>query len=520
MTEFLSIFSQIPVLGWVGMASALLMLAFIWWRHAHEAAFFDFLVSFPIPLFGHIGKLKRLKGNTTNLNSPSGWREGMPTQEHELCSAYYDKISGIFSEREFNNALVYLSVTGQASVRPLGFGIVAVLFVLTMGEAIGTGFFISPYVSQHITSNQAIYVAMALAFVLAITLLALTHMAGKTFFERKTFREILGQLDSEAIPEGYRHGDSMAYGTTHDQRADHGRSQAVRFFARLEKQKYRGTLSWTIGITLTLLVIMGTVFGGRYYEINEKTTLEAQTIKNEGLDGGGSAMFPGMTELPQSVMDAQAETRERAAEEVVASRFGQGMMAAILLAMFYLIVQVVGFAVSMTHAFFQNGSKAFKDTRGCTTYEEYLATYLTPFVTRAQSRLDELRARYARVNENYSHGAPIISFVEYYHLRKADHHNAPQAAQELRAREQQRVAAPAPAVETTLPPAGAAAADLHALAREIRALPDRDARQARLVGILAALDADQQTHLRSIMASMKDEDERKKLAMSQFDDLI
>ena len=525
MSALLSFFSQVPVIGWVSLVSALLFIAFIWWSRANEAAFFDFLMNFPIRLFGYIGRVKQLKANTTNLNSRDSWRNGMPTQERELCSAYIDKMGVISSERQFNNAVEYLGVTGQASVRPLSIGIWIVLFILTLGEAIGTGFFIAPYVSQHITSSQALPVAMALAIVLAIMLLGLTHMAGITFFERKTIREILGQIDGEASPEGYRNGEDIIYGSNHDQLADRGRTQAVRFYSRLNAKKYRGTLSWTITATILLLAVVVTVFGGRYYELGEKSTNEVQAVNME--QGTGSDPFSSMmpSDLPKNVLDAQAETRGKIAEEVASSRFGQGMMAAILLAMFYLIVQAVGFAATVTHSFFQSGSKAYKDSRGCSTYEEYIGKYFTPFATRAQSRLDELRAQYARVNEKYGSIVPTISFVEYYHLRKNEQNNAPQAAHEWHAREQERAAAassPAPMLAPTLNvEPGHAEAKLYDLAREIRGLPDRDTRQARLAGALASLSLDQQSGLRAIMTSMKEEDERRqKSAMVQFEDLI
>jgi len=541
MSQIHQLLTQISIAEWIAIATGAIILLFVWWSRANQPFFFDFLMNFPIRLWGPIGKFRKLKKDTTNLNERNQkWRFGMSPQEVVLSSAYKDKIGELPNEEEFNNRLEYLETTGQGSVRPMSLWLWGLMFVLTMGEAAGTGALLSEYVSTNVTSNEVANFTWAIAIVLALVLLGLTHMAGTTFFERKTFKDILGSTDSEAKPKGYVDGkDDVLYHS--NQFVDRGRPQPVRFYARLEKKKARGSLVWTILAVIFLGIIMAAVFGGRMYGIAKQNTLEVTQIAKHGVNGaddGGSNPFANMdggsggaqAPLPPDVAKAQADSRKHLANEIGSDNLGQGLMAAILLAVFYVIVQLVGFGLAMKHAFFQHGKDAYNDTRGCRSYSELMDRFFHPYEARAESRLSELRSAYARVNENYSNNMPTTSFADYYHQAKLSSRNAEGLAKSLHEAQAQEMATQ-PASTTTTPaaaeshaPAPTAAqetsTDLNAIAEEILDLPGREERATRLKQALTDLPEDQRTQLRETIAKVKKERERQTVDISDFDDLI
>lgn len=513
--------AQITVGGWLAIFFVALLALFFWWRKANNASFFDFLVNFPIKLFGPVGKIKALKKNTTNLNNRSKWIEGMPAQERDLCAAYTDKMGKITSEKDFKNAGEYLEVTGQGSVKPMGVWVWLTLFLLTMGEAAGTGALLSEYVSTNVTSNEAVYFTWGIAIILALVLLLLTHKAGKAYFEHKTFREILGQNDHEAKPTGYVDGEDISF--SDDQFADRGRAQPVRFYARLEKKKARGSLGWSAAALAVLLVIMGAVFGARWYGIHKEVTENISSTEQSSPDFRDPFAQQQQT-LPPDMQKAQADSRKQVAEQIGHDQMGQGIMAAIILAVFYLVVQLVGFAMSMQRSFFQRGEDAYALTGGCASYDEYLAKFFWPYANRAEARLNELRSAYARVNEDYSNNMPNTTFVQYYfnkkaHSRAAEH----QAMQQLAAATASPLAA-TPMVNDSTTHADVQQTsphvDLTRLAESILDLPDREQRASKLKETLASLPHSARDELKATLTKVKQQREAQQDDLSDFADLI
>ncbi|OZB55435.1 MAG: hypothetical protein B7X43_00995 [Thiomonas sp. 15-63-373] len=537
MTEIHNWLAQVSLLGWIAIASATVTAAFFWWSRANQPAFFDFLMSFPLRLWGPIGKLGRLKKTTTNLNERDGkWKYGMSPQEIELCSAYKDRIGVLPSPQVFRNNLEYLDVTGQGSVRPMPWWLWAILFGLTLGEAAGTGALLSEFVSTEVTATEQVFFTWGFAVFIAVSLLFLTHKAGTTYFERKTFKEILGTTDSEAKPHDYVDGtDDVGRGDDIDQTRDRGRSQPIRFYARLEKKKARGSMGWVIAVIAALAVLMVAVFGARMYGIAKQNTLEVTQISQNGVagaDGGGSNPFANMGDnssaqaaLPPDVAQAQAESRKKLAKEIGGDSMGQGLMAAIILTLFYVLVQMLGFAVSMKHAFFQKGHDAYEATRGCRSYEEMRAKYFAPYESRAEARLSELRSAYARVNESYSKSIPTTSFADFFHESSLDSESALARAKARHESQAAPVSAPVPAPVQSVAPAPTAQKSFEssvfnalALAEEIHGIDDKDQKKAWLENVLSRCTPEQRNELKSAMVQVKEA--RSKPDLSEFESLL
>lgn len=529
MSNLNQILSQISIAGWISICATVIVLSFVWWSRANKPAFFDFLMNFPIRLFGPIGKLRELRKHTTNLNSSSSWNNGMPPQERTLCMAYMDKMGKVTSQEDFDNATEYLDVTGQGSVKPMGFWIWSLLLLLTMGEAAGTGALLSEFVSTNITSNEAVYFTWGIALILAVVLLQLTHKAGVAYFEHKTFKDILGENDREAKPDGYEDGvDDVPF--SGDQLADRGRPQSVRFYARLEKKKARGSLGYAVAALVVLLIIMSSVFFARMYGIEKTTTTSIAQTSGAGV-GSSNPFAAGqggvLDNVPPDVAKAERATQAKKAGEIKEYTVRQGMWASILLAVFYLIVQMVGFAISARRSFFQRGEDAYKLTGGCASYDEYMAKFFSPYATRAETRLSDLRAHYARINEAYSRNMPTATFFDFFHMEKQKSRNSRKNEYTIRQESQAAADSSAAASQETQARAATSSvsvrneeqADLRAIAEEILGIPDREGRQAKLRDVLSHLDVELHERLKSVMAEVKTSRENE-AAVAAFEGLI
>ena len=234
-------------------------------------------------------------------------------------------------------------------------------------------------------------------------------------------------MDPEAEPEGYERGKDVSFDS--DQFADKGKSQQVRFYARLEGKRDRGGYGWTISVVAALLVVFALVFAGRWYGIKHENTLQTVQMEKNGVGvdssdpfasaGADNGNVPAAAQpvLPD-VAQAQAESRKKVADSLGSDMLGQGFAASALLSMLYLLVQGLGFAFAHSHSFFQRGGDAYERTRGESSYESYLNKYFWPYAHLAEARLSNLRAHFARGNESYSNAMPTLSFDEYCIKRK------------------------------------------------------------------------------------------------------
>lgn len=426
MGNVTNFFNQLSMMEWVALAIFLLGFTFVWWQRVNQLTFFDFLVKFPIRLFGPIGLIKALKKQHQQLDFSQQWTEGMPSSECELCDKYIAKMKSIATKSEFENALEYLQATGQGSTIPMAWWMWAILFILTVGEALGTGALFSEFVSTNVTMNEASFFAWAIAIVLAVVLLGLTHKAGDSFADRMLIKNILGPLGQDSTPDDVDDKDKNIY-YSDDQFKDRGKSQKARFFARLEQKRARGSLGWSIAAVILLSLIMGTVFGARIYGIQKQTKISVTRMEKNGITGTSSNPFKNLngetgkqTNVPPDVKKAQQDTRKELATAIGHDTLGQGLMASILLSVFYVLVQLIGFAMSMKHSFFSMGEKAYKTTRGYTSYKAYRERFFNPYAQLAQTRLAELRNAYAKVSQKYKRNMPTISFRDYFQRHRGD----------------------------------------------------------------------------------------------------
>ena len=484
-----------------------------------KAQLFDFLYAFPVPLFGQIGKLKRLKTDTRSL-AGTAWREdpvGLPDPELRLCNDYYAAFGeNISSKPVFENAYAYLVHSYQSATRPMALWQHVLLVALTLAEAAGTGFLLAPWVSQEMSAAQIGYVGWIIAFAFAFGMLILTHSAGKSYKKASLFKSVVGEKDPDALDHIRPISLSMA------QEADAAQTPEIRFAARVSKgSRDRGSLWPTLATMLVLAAALAFIFYIRWEGIKEAETHQVVHLEHHGISSSSSANpFAAMgsgnsAPLPPAIQQAQQRARDRVAQAIAREQAGQGFGAAALLSFIYIMTQSAGFLFSYQHAFLGDGEQAFDLTRGESHHETYVRAVASPYLNRAESRLAELRQYLTEHIPEYAQSPSRVSFMAFYNRRQGE-----KLRQEDLAGLIQEADAPPPSparrAAETAPPAGASAAgmigatdeELRAAAQEIYALGDAAARKARFRERSAGLGSAEQMKLLDFFNQIKDEHAR------------
>ncbi len=400
---------------------AIIVALFAWWVLANRFLWFDFYYTFPLKLFGNVGKLKRLKDSTEKADDRRTWKNGMSEAENTLCADYSGHIKAAQSREKFENAREYLVITSQAATRPLAAWKWGVLFLLTMGEAVGTGFLISPWVSSKMSEHDIQFAGWIIAGVLATVLLLVTHKAGNSAKKRVAILHGVGKLDKNARPPGAQGKPNIRWDT--NQSIDEGADSDTRFFLRVVHNRDRGSWVLTIVAAILLSGVLAGVFYIRWEGIRQENTQSVVAMEKHGLSGSSGNPFAGMSgsngsSLPPAVRQNQMESRKAVALQIGSEELGQGLGAAGLLAFLYVLTQAVGFLFAYDSAFVGEGAHAYEATGGESDYESLLRKHVTPFVRRANARLEELRHSFVLRMPGYAEAPPATMFEDY--LRRAE----------------------------------------------------------------------------------------------------
>ena len=490
-----------------------------------KAQLFDFLYAFPVPLFGQIGKLERLKADTHSL-AGNAWREdpvGLPDPELRLCNDYYAAFGeNISSKPVFENAYAYLVHSYQSDTRPMALWQHVLLVALTLAEAAGTGFLLAPWVSQEMSAAQIGYVGWIIAFAFAFGMLILTHSAGRSYKKAALFKSVVGEKDPDALDHIRPISLSMA------QEADAAQTPEIRFAARVSKgSRDRGSLWPTAATVLVLAAALAFIFYIRWEGIKEAETHQVVHIEHQGLSSSSSNPFAAMSSgnsasLPPAIQQAQQQARDRVAQEIGREQAGQGFGAAALLSFIYIMTQSAGFLFSYQHAFLGDGEQAFELTRGESHYETYVRAVASPYLNRAESRLAELRQYLTAHIPEYAQSPSRVSFMAFYNRRQGEKLRQEDLAGLIREPDAPRAISSGPATLGASPAAGAIGAtdeDLRAAAREIYALGDAAARKERFRERSAGLGSAEQMKLLEFFNEVRDEHARvQSLAEDLFKD--
>lgn len=371
---------------------------------------------------------------TSGIENRATWEEnGLPAAEKELCD-YYLTYARATDRRTFKNASEWLKLTGQSGIRPTPLWIWVVLFVLTIGEAMGTGLLLAGSVSDSVTGNEIAPIGFVLATILAFGLLWFTHTAGK---EAAFSNAIKSHMGNSVATERF---GVRKMSPTDDYRIDDGVDPSRRFANRALNGDHDRAKRWariTTGIILTCLVLA--IFAIRVMdnrhdydnsvlELPQNTACTNGSSSTPGSTGTnpfanmsssntiGSSIpgFSSTTTSPPSVNCDSQQATNRGRKDSIKSLEESKDIAAGVLALLYIIVQFIGFVVAMKYSFYNDeGYKAFSITQGYLSYDELYRDRLEPVYKLANSALQTLRNHLIHRVNKYRDNPSRMDFQQY-----------------------------------------------------------------------------------------------------------
>src|ERR1700754_1023662 len=173
---------------------ALLGVIFVAWsKYTRSLLGKDFWVV--MPLIGKMAGWKKMTEGTgeyvQQIPHDAGYVARTLTVPAEIALFhYYEDGLEKTSRDAFLSAREYLKISAQNGRRPMSPLLWAILGVLTVAEAIGTGLLLAPLLSRDITPTLAMAAGTIIALVIAIVAVRFTHAAGEDMFANSLLAKV------------------------------------------------------------------------------------------------------------------------------------------------------------------------------------------------------------------------------------------------------------------------------------------------------------------------------------------
>lgn len=366
----------------------------------------DFFVT--LRWFGTIARLSEITDKGKN-----GWL----ASEEKLCAKYKPYVSWL-NEDKFNERIEYMQHAGDLGKTPMPIMLQALLFILIIAEGLGFSYLLGTWMAREGSANTHTLLMVAIVFVIAIILAALTHTAGHQYHRTtllrscfKRYKETSGkEYASKTMPL-----KDIQSGDAHE--ADYTR--CINRVAKNSHDKGSYAAVWTLGVAIAAIFILSTVM--RIYnlesELTRETTQQAQTAEGNPFDS-----------LPSEVVAPQKHADTKAQQEITKNTTVEGGAAILMLGFIFVITQIVGFGAGYKYAFVGRESYkglavkdgAYVDTHGFSTFESYWAT-IRPIMDLANARLSDLQQRLKqKAHENLTLDKSFTDYLKDERKREQD----------------------------------------------------------------------------------------------------
>lgn len=474
---------------WVWGLLAASAIGLLYAKGHNSFALMDLAYRLPV-----VGKLARYSKDYS-LSSDEGWLN----VENTLCRDYARHISSL-SKREFDNHILYLKKTYDHGRREMPRWVLALLVVLVVLEGFGFSYLLGSFVSTESSEDLRKILMVGIVLVLASILVWVTHSAGHQLFRtgllRNCFREFQADTHVKGKEgQGLRTFCSRLVSLDERQTIDDDQPAHVQCANRVvSKPGDVGTYAW---VWAAAALIVAIALGSTLLRIE---TLQTTLIE----DAQGAGALFGAGAAPKA--DPAAASREYAA-----------MTGFAMLAVIFVVTQLVGIGVGFRYGFAgKQSAEAYRSTRGCADY----GSYWQP----VQARINIASARLSKLHQLLEKNSPrpleftktFFDFIERERQRGARDLHLPPGYHEAGEGEGPGHGAPRAnggpaglngsghAAADGADPAAEASGRIDALAQQIEESGDEEL----AVAILVRLPADARAAVKARLAERKAERER------------
>jgi hypothetical protein len=348
--------SIIGSLGWWWLAVAAFTIAALVYLNRHSFGVTDFLYTFPV-----VGRLARFSKDYSEGNRGDGWLN----VENSLCRDYAKHCTAI-SEAEFNNNILYLKKTYDHGRREIPTGVWVILALLVVMEGVGFAYMLGGFMASEASENLREALTVGIVLVLAIILIWVTHQAGHQWFRTSLLRHCFREYQKDKRPD--RVFNSQIVSLDDDQEIDRKQPAHVQCANRVvSKPGDLGSHAWVwIAALLILTIAVGS------------TVLRLESLHTAQIEESQAPVFPGGDAEADFADPAAAGTpavaAAAAADPAAASKENAALAGFVMLAMIFIVTQLVGIGVGLRYGFAGKQSRlAHKVTHGAADYVSYFA---------------------------------------------------------------------------------------------------------------------------------------------------
>jgi hypothetical protein len=319
--------------------------------------------------------VRTLSKDTTSGNN--GWRRS----EDALCSSYKKYI--VFLEKNtFAQRVEYLRKSSDDGQTPIPVWVLLLLFVLVVAESLGFSYMLGSAMAAEGSENTILMMMAGITFVFGVLLPTLTHAAGHQYRRTSLLRECFNLYKGS----GSNQSSTRIVALDDDQSIDNDQPSFVQIANRVAKRP--GDRGSYFMVITAFLVITGIAVGSTYMRYSQYQ--HTKTI--ETMEGTPSFSDPSDPfKLPAEVAQPQAEADAKGTTEVDASADHEKMSAFIMLAIIFVLTQVIGIGAGYKYGFVgRKSSDAYKEIDGFSSYKAYQAHY-RPYKDLVNARLKALQ---------------------------------------------------------------------------------------------------------------------------------
>lgn len=345
--------------AWWVWALAALAIAAVIYTNRHSFGVTDFLYTFPV-----VGRLSRFSKDYSESNTEAGWLN----VENTLCRDYAKHCTAI-SQAEFDNNILYLKKTYDHGRREIPWWVLGLLGLLIIMEGLGFSYLLGGFMAMEGSENTRQVLMVAIVLVLATILVWVTHHAGHQWFRTSLLRHCFREYQKDK-KNPKRCFSSRIVSLDEDQRVDDEDPSHVQCANRVvSKPGDLGNHAWVwIAGFLIVTIAVGS------------TVLRLETLHTAQIEEAAEAatpLMPGGADLPPELAGAEtaAVAPPRAATDpAAASKENAALAGFIMLAIIFVVTQLVGVGVGLRYGFAGKQSRlSHRATHGEAEYGAYFA---------------------------------------------------------------------------------------------------------------------------------------------------
>ena len=338
---------------WIWTLLALAAVAMIYSARHSSFAVTELFYTFPL-----IGRLSRFSNDYSNSTQDAEWLN----VENTLCRDYAKHCTSL-SPEEFDNNIEYLKRTYDHGRREIPVWVMGLLALLIALEGLGFSYLLGGFMAMEGSENTRQLLMVGIVLVLATILVWVTHHAGHQWFRTSLLRYCFREYQKNKDPCFTSRVVSLDEAQTIDD-ADPPHVRCANRVVSKPGDVGNHAWAWIAGVLILSIAIGSTVL--RLETLHTAQIEEAQlAAAPSGPDVSGLS-----PELQAAVATPAPATP--AADPAAASKENAALAGFIMLAIIFVVTQLVGVGVGLRYGFAGKQSRqASRATRGQPDYGSY-----------------------------------------------------------------------------------------------------------------------------------------------------